>query len=286
MQNLTTSIEDGRLPTYNEGVRPRAMFLVVVGCYAPIPPVGAPCASNRACPEELVCAFGKCVAETPACIPIVAGSGKLTAPRLDSAIVLDGDLSDWPTCFVTVDPSSAGLVRDLGAGGNFASGRFSVAADADHLYVAAEVQSVPPLGDHLPPAVYLNNAISTYFDGDGQFATATYDADAAQIVVDHANREQAFHSGSTVTVPDVASVAMTGTSTFTIEMSVAPATFGLAAFANPIGFDIGLVGGDGSVMTSELVWFQACKPPACGCSNGDAAPYCDARELGTVELAP
>jgi hypothetical protein len=265
----------------------RAMFLVVVGCYSPKPPVGAPCATNKACPEELVCAFGKCVAETPACIPIASSPGKLTAPRLDSPIVLDGDLSDWPTCFVTVDPSSAGLVRDLGAGGKFASGRFSVAADAGHLYVAAEVQIVPPLGDHPLPAVYLNNAISTYFDGDGQFATATYDPDAAQIVVDHANREQAFHSGSTTSAPNVVSAAMTGTSTFTIEMSVAPTTFGLTAFANPIGFDIGLVGGDGSVMTSELVWFQACKPPACGCPSGtDAAPYCDAREFGTVEIAP
>jgi hypothetical protein len=38
-------------------------------------------------------------------------------------------------------------------------------------------------------------------------------------------------------------------------------------------------------MTSELVWFQACKPPDCGCTNGDAAPYCDARELGTATFA-
>src|SRR5262249_18960447 len=99
-------------------------------------------------------------------------------------------------------------------------------------------------------------------------------------------RKQAFHSGSVVAVPDVVSAAMTGTSTFTIEMAVTPATFGLAAFGDPIGFDIGLVGGDGSVMTSELVWFQACTPPACGCAGGDAAPYCDAREFGTVAIAP
>ena len=265
---------------------PRATFLVVAGCFSPHAPPGAPCASNRACPESLICAFGKCVTEVPPCIPIASGAGRLTVPRLDSSIVLDGDISDWPTCFVTVDPSSAGLVRDLGAGGKFASGRFSVAADPGHLYVAAEVQSVPPLGDQPPPAVYLNNAISVYFDGDGQFTTAAYDADAAQIVVDHANRMQAFHGGSTITVPEVASAAQTGTSTFTIEMSVTPRTFGLAAFGNPIGFDIGLVGGDGVVMTSELVWYQACAPPACGCTNGDAAPYCDAREFGTADFAP
>jgi cellulose/xylan binding protein with CBM9 domain len=235
------------------------------------------------CPEPLICAFGTCVAEQPACIPIEAGAGTLRVPKLDHALVLDGDLGDWPTCFVTIDPSTAGLVRDLGAGGHFASGRFSVAADANHLYVGAEV---PPLGDQPPPDVFFDNAISVYFDGDGVFTSARYDADAAQIVVDHANREQAFRSGQTVMVPSVASAAMTGASTFVIEMSVTPATFGVAAFGASIGFDIGLVGGDGSVMTSELVWFQACAPPACGCPSGDAAPYCDARELGTVAIAP
>jgi hypothetical protein len=265
----------------------RAAFVIVAGCYSPRPPDGVACSADKSCPNELMCAFGKCVAEFPPCIPIDAGTGKLTVPRLDHALVLDGDLSDWPTCFVTVDLTTAGLVRDLGAGGMFAPGRFSIAADDDHLYVGAEVHTVPPLGDHAPPDVFLNNAISVYFDGDGVFTTAAYDADAAQIIVDHANRVGEFHNpGPTITVPDFASAAMTGPSTFTIEMSVTPASFGLAEFGSTIGFDIGLVGGDGSVMTSELVWFQACKPPACGCTSGDAAPYCDTREFGTATFAP
>jgi hypothetical protein len=230
------------------------------------------------------CFFGKCAAERPPCLEIATGTGQLTAPLLDRAITLDGDLADWPTCFVTIDPSSAGLVRDLGAGGRFASGRFSVAADADHIYVAAEVQSVPPLGEHAAPDVFLNNAISVYFDGDGSFTTQAYDADAAQIVVDHANRQGAFHSGSIITVPELASAAVAGATTFTIEMAVTPASFGLAAFGDRIGFDIGLVAGDGAVMTSELVWFQACARPTCGCSSTDTAPYCDAREFGTLAI--
>jgi hypothetical protein len=267
----------------------RAALLVVMGCYSPKPPEGIACSAvDKSCPAPLMCAFGKCVSEMPACIPIDAGKGKLTVPHVDSPIVLDGSLGDWPTCFISVDPSSAGLVRDLGAGGKFASGRFSIAADDAHLYVAAEVNSVPPLGDQPAPDVYLNNAISVYFDGDGVFTTGHYDADAAQIVIDHANREGAFHyPDGVITVPELASVAATGTSTFTIEMSLTPASFGLAAFGDAIGFDIGLVGGDGSVMTSELVWFQACAAPACGCDNGEpAAPFCDAREFGTATFAP
>jgi len=260
-------------------------LLVVTSCYAPHLPEGIPCSTKKLCPEPMMCSFGECVTEVPPCIPIDAGPGKLTIPKLREPLVVDGDLADWPTCFLTVDPGNAGLIRDLGANGRFTPGRFSIAADATHLYVAAEVQSVLPLGDEPPPDIYKNNAISVYFDGDGTFTTASYDANAAQVVVDHANREQGFHSGKLVALPDLVTAAATGPTTFTIEMALAASSFGLAAFGKQIGFDIGLVGGDGSVMTSELVWFQACTPPACGCSNGDAAPYCDAREFGTATFA-
>lgn len=268
----------------------RAPWLAVLlagGCYAPRPPDGAACTTDKQCPDPLTCHFGKCYAAAPACVPIQGGSGALVAPMLATPIAIDGDLSDWPTCFVDVDVANAGLVRDLGAGGQFTPGRFSVAADAGHLYLAAEVTGVPPLGDQPPPDVFLNNAISVYFDGDGQIAGASYDADAAQIVVDHANREQAFRNGQPVVVPQVASAAATGSTTFTIELAVEPATFGLTAFPGTIGFDIGLVGGNGTNMTSELVWFQRCTRPACGCPSGtDAAPYCDAREFGTITFGP
>src|SRR5438132_13880448 len=98
----------------------RAALLVVAGCYSPSPPEGAPCANGEMCPAPLTCVFGTCVAEVPPCIPIESGRGTLTVPRLAHPPVVDGDLADWPTCFVTVDPSSAGLVRDFGANGKFA----------------------------------------------------------------------------------------------------------------------------------------------------------------------
>lgn len=268
---------------------PRAVVLLALatGCYAPTPPEGAPCSvATELCPSSMTCVAGHCTSDPVACTPIVAGPGTLTAPRLVSPLVLDGDLGDWPTCFVTVDRTSAGLVRDLGAAGSFPTGRFSLAYDDAHLYIGAEVSGVPPLGDHPLPAVYENNAISVYLDADGVFTQASYDADAAQIVVDHANREQAFRSGQTVALPKVVSFARADQNTFTIELAVEPATFGRAAFSSSIGFDIGFVGGDGATMSSELVWFQRCAAPACGCMNGDSAPYCDAREFGTLGFAP
>jgi hypothetical protein len=260
-------------------------WIALAGCYAPDPPEGIPCGADTLCPDPLICSFGSCVAEPGPCTPIEAGAGKLTIPMLHSPITLDGVLDDWPTCFVSVDQQSAGLVRDLGAGGKFTPGRFSIAADADRVYLAAEVQSVLPLGEHDVPDVYLNNAISVYFDGDGTFKSATYDPDAAQIVVDHANRHAEFNTADVAGVPDLATAAKVGDTTFTIEMSVQPSTFGLSAFGSSIGFDIGLVGGNGTNMTSELVWFVACRRPECGCSGTDAAPYCDAREFGLATFA-
>jgi hypothetical protein len=277
---------------------PVLALLAVIGCYRPNPPDGVACSTSGACPDPLTCVLGTCVAHATdgpvagsdgsgsACDAIATGAGLLTAPLVSSPLAIDGDLSDWPTCFVTLTTATAGLVRDLGAAGNFPSGRFSVAADATHLYIGAQVDGVLPLGDEPPPDVYQNNAISVYIDGDGMIGSAIYDSDAEQIVVDHADQEQAFHSGSLATLTNLASAARTDGSTFTIELAVEPSTFGLVTFGSTIGFDIGIVAGDGSAMSSELVWFQRCAAPDCGCSNGDAAPYCDAREFGSLVIRP
>jgi len=260
--------------------------VVLVGCYAPQLPEGAPCAANGACPAPLMCSAGHCVSEAVrdalACTPIATGSGSLTAPSIP-APVIDGDLADWPTCFITI-AAPTNPIRDLGAHGMFPSGRFSIARDATHLYIAAEVMGVPPLGAQPPPAIYENNAISIYVDGNGRSTTASYDGHTAQIVIDHANQLQAFRNGTLIDLPNVASAASTDQATYTIELAIEPSTLGLFAFATSIGFDIGFEGGDGTTQTSEVLWVESCGPPACGCTNGDAAPYCDARELGVAML--
>ena len=268
-------------------MRPVLTIAIVAGCYAPTIPEGVPCATNLACPGGLTCLGGRCVAHpsdaAPACTPIVAGPGALTAPAV-STLVLDGDLADWPTCFVTLDRHTA-IIRDLKGVGDYSIGRFSVAHDATRLYIAAEVTGVPPLGDQPLPAIYDNDSISVYLDGDGMFATQAYDADGLQIVVDHANRAQAFH-GSAIATANLTTATRTTGATFTIEMAVSPTTLAVPAFASTIGFDIGFESGDGAVQTSELVWFEKCGPPMCGCAGGTSAPFCDARELGTLTLAP
>ena len=236
-----------------------------------------------------MCTAGHCRKEplpedTFACTPIAAGAGMLTAPRI-AAPIIDGDLADWQACFVRIDPTT-NPKRDLDGTGRFLSGRFSVAHDDAQLYIAAEVDGIPPLGEQPLPAVYENNSISLYLDGDGTFLTMRYDLDAVQIVIDHANRVQSFRRGAAITVPGVTTAARTIGNQFAIEIAVQPSTFGRTALSDVIGFDIGFEGGDGTIQYSEAYWFQACGPPTCGCTNGMAAPFCDAREFGRAMLAP
>lgn len=270
------------------------LAVVLVGCYAPQLPEGAPCADNGACPAPLLCSAGHCVRDLVhdapgdgsdaqhACTPIVAGVAALTAPTIH-APVIDGDLADWPTCFVAI-AAATNPTRDLGANGMFPSGRFSIARDASHVYVAAEVMGVPPLGDQPPPMVYFNNSISLYLDGAGHATTAMYGVHAAQIVIDHANQVQAFRNGTEVVLANLVTAAKTSQATYTIEISIGPSTLGMFGFGSTLGFDIGFEGGDGTVQTSEVLWVETCGPPACGCANGVVAPYCDARELGIAML--
>jgi hypothetical protein len=257
------------------------------GCYSPNPIEGAACAPGGECPSSLTCSHGTCVTKGTepdafVCTPIVTTTGRITAPSFTPTI--DGDLADWTSCFVTLDPTN-GIVVDHGAMTGYPSGRFSVAHDATHVYVAAAVQGVLPLGDQAPLAIYENNSISFYLDGDGSFLSAKYDSDAAQIVIDHANQQQSFRTGTPISLPNLTSAAQTSASIYTIEMAVTAGTFGLASFGDTIGFDIGFEGGNGTKQTSEVYWYQSCDLPTCGCSNGTtAAPYCDARELGIVTL--
>ena len=269
------------------------VVVALAGCYQPSFQDGTPCTITHECPASMTCSHGLCVAhpsdggpdDATACTAIVDGPGAITAPRVAAGIVIDGDLTDWPTCFITLDTRNA-VVRDLANVGDYSTGRFAVAHDATHVYIAAEVTGAPPLGDQPVPAIYENDSISIYLDADGVFKTAAYDPDAIQIVVDHANRSQGFRSGQLVTTPGLVTATRTTGSTFAIEIALQPSTLSAAAFASTIGFDIGFESGDGSIQTSELVWFESCRPPTCGCTSGPSAPYCDARQFGTAMLAP
>ena len=277
-------------------MRPLAAVVVVgvAGCYAPSYVGGEPCTSSDNCPTALTCHLGHCVAgstiETAPdaapdafhCTPIAGGAGEIHAPKAN--ITVDGSLDDWPTCFITLDTTTA-IVSDNGAHGMYPIGKFAVAHDDTHVYVGVEVQGVLPLGDETTLTKnYFNNGVSFYIDADGVFDNQAYDADAEQIIVDHANRMQAYHTTTPVMISNIATATHDAT-TFTIEMSVEATTFGDAMFAPSIGFDIGLVGGDGTQQTSEVLWYKACSGSACTCSNGTTSePYCDAREFGRATL--
>ncbi len=219
-----------------------------------------------------------------ACKPIGGAGGSLEVPFV-VAPKIDGDLADWPACFVSID-ATHNPTRDLDHMGAFASGRFSLAHDATKIYLAADITGIAPLGDEAVPGIFENDSVSFYLDGDGVFTSQAYDSDAMQLVIDHANRVQGFRDGMNVTATSVTSAAITSGNHYTIEASVAPSTFGLTAFGASIGFDLGIENGDGASQLSEVLWYQACELPLCGCMSGtESAPYCDAREFGTATLS-
>lgn len=223
------------------------------------------------------------------CIPITGAAGVLVVPRVATPPKIDGDLADWPTCFVRLDAANAGQVRILeGAGGVFPAGEFTLLHDGARLYIGARMAGAPPLGDNGGPELYENDSISVYVDADGSLVNG-YGADALQIVVDHAGRMQGFRHPQMVDVVNAEKAArLAGDGkAYTVELAVAPATFGAASFGPNVGFDIAWNDGTGTNQLSELVWFKKCgASSSCGCENGDDAPYCDSRQFGVAKLLP
>lgn len=223
----------------------------------------------------------------PSCLPIAGPTpGSIVVPRVATAPAVDGDLSDWPACFVELDAASAFLVRNFG--GPPPRGAFSLVHDGTSLYVAARIEGIAPLGDHGTPEVYRNDAFEVYLDADGKTESG-YGADALQLVVDHGGRLQAFRAGSPVASPGASSFARLAPDgvTSTVELAIAPSTLGVAAFATIFGFDVAFDNGDGSTQLSQVVWFQKCTAASgCACADGNDAPYCDSRQFGTATLAP
>jgi len=214
------------------------------------------------------------------CTPISKGLGRLAAPTVDPPI-LDGVFDDWTTCFVALDTTNAGLVRELEEA-RFASGAFSVAHDGSRLFVAVRLTAEQPRGNELSD-IYRNDSIAIYVDAD-RVSNTDYDGNAAQIVIDHAARIRSFRKTVPITLPGVDAVVQEAA---TIDFEVAISQSALGPFASTVGFDLGLSEGDGQDQLSEVVWHQECDGQSgCLCSNDDDAPYCNAKQFGAVELLP
>lgn len=215
--------------------------------------------------------------------------GSLVAPKVASAPNVDGDLSDWQTCFVPLNRNTAYSVRDVAGSGTYPSGEFSVVHDGAKIYVAVRMAKVGSLGDESDGAdIFRNDSAEIYFDADGVLAQ-TYGSDTTQIVVDHAGRRQGFRMSAVADAPSTRSAARVANdgASFTIELEVAPATFGRSSFANPLGFDVAFNDGDGQSQLTQIIWFQKCRQSSgCGCADGNDSPYCDGRQFGSLMLEP
>lgn len=245
-----------------------------------------PAAETQSLPDAAVGAEVG-VRDSGTCRSITTGTpGSLVARKVASAPSIDGDLSDWDTCFFAIDRNNAYSVRDIAGTGAYPSGEFSVVHDGAKIYVAVRMAKVDALGGATGTSLFLNDAAEIYFDTDGVLAQ-DYTSDAMQIIVDHTGKHQGFRNQATVDTPLVKSAALSAGEKITIELEVTPSTFGRTTFANPIGFDVALDNGDGSNQLTQIVWFQKCrKSSGCGCTDGNDSPYCDGRQFGSLMLEP
>ncbi len=223
----------------------------------------------------------------PDCSPITAGvDGRLEVPNLP-APTIDGNLADWTSCYLPLDEMTAGLVRKVDETATIPRGRFSVMHDGENLYLAAIVEGVLPLGNAMNNDIFRNDGVVLYVDADGQMQAPGYDADASQIIVDHAGRRHAYRQVASIGEPSISASVMTNGATYTVEIMVTPSTYGVTAFAETIGFDVGIDGGTGPAQENEILWHQRCNmDTGCQCPNGDDAPYCNAQQFGDAHLVP
>jgi cellulose/xylan binding protein with CBM9 domain len=244
--------------------------------------VAAGCGSQQ---RETPDAADSDLPDASTCTPIqLTGDGRITAPTLATAPVVDGNLSDWSTCFISLNHTNAGLVRSLDGVHAYPVGRFSIARHGDSVFLAAVVTGLAPLGDDATN-IRNNDNIEVYIDGDGQTQIG-YGTDAREIVIDHAGRVAGFRAGAPIDIGTVQHAAAQNGPSFTIEVQLDPASFDSAVFAPTLGFDFGISDGDGSAQTSELVWTKQCfSTVQCMCFNGDDAPYCDSRQFGRVAFS-
>jgi hypothetical protein len=222
-----------------------------------------------------------------ACTPIGGSNGQLVAPLVTTAPTIDGDLSDWTTCFLTLDQTTAGQLESYTSGTpHYVSGTYSICHDSGHVYFAAEVAGIAPLGSEGVPDNWENNAVEVYFHGSGEGSAPGYDANALQIVVDHANREQAFANNNSATSTAVVSATATSGDAYSVEMSIAPATLSIGSFGSNMGFDLAFDNGNGSAQLTQLFWFNACSATGDMCDGSSCdQPFCDERDFGNLALA-
>jgi hypothetical protein len=244
-----------------------------------------PAAETQSLPDGGTVAEGG-VRDSGACRSITTGTpGSLVARRVAAPPSIDGDLSDWDTCFLAIDRNNAYSVRDIGGSGAYPSGEFSIVHDGAKIYVAVRMAKVDTLGGETGTALFKNDSAEIYVDADGVLAQA-YGSETLQLVVDHTGKHQAFRASMAVESPSAKSAARSDGANITIELELTPQTFGQAAFAKTVGFDVALNNGDGDKQLTQIVWFQECRKPECGCLDGNDSPYCDGRQFGSVMLEP
>lgn len=251
-------------------------------------PSGADASADGSAPPEDASTPDSTVCPSPA-----PSASPLTAHRAPGAIHLDGNLDDWKCVpFVTLTQAFAAYAKTPDGGSAPIAADFAVAWDGDYLYVAARVTDATIDGTNAT-SPELNDSIAIYLGGDA-FPTGDYSGLDHQYVVDHVNLAVDYQYLSTPartpSPPGFLSATQTTDTGFAIEARIGATAVGRNTFAagDSLGFDFGLVAGDGTTQRFVLLWADAdessCLCVRCCCLSATPLPACDTLRFGKLTL--
>jgi hypothetical protein len=209
----------------------------------------------------------------------------MTAHQASSALVIDGELSDWSCAqFYVLDASSAAYPPNATAK---SSAAIALMWTKDTLYFAARVTDATVAGTNATQP-YENDAIELYLGGGAPMGT--YGANDWHFVVDYSGFARAYQGNAGAAPPQGFASSSKKTATgYVIEISVSAAVLGMGSLAAgaSIGFDVQLddcndVDAGRAGFVEYWLAPNQLQCDACACTTME--PYCDTYAFGKVAL--
>lgn len=220
----------------------------------------------------------------PPCQATPLDGSPRTAFQRTTPIQVDGDLSDWPCAFTSMDPTDAHVI-----GTPQSTGSFAIGWDASGIWFACHVVDANPEGTESDP--FKNDACEFFIGAPTVAANGAYDQTDLHYVVDYKGLARWFPTASTEK-PLPAGALSAGTKVadgFAVELFLPASILGFTPAAGTTElFDMQIDDNQAGVpQAGQLDAYLATTPDIGQCLNEALhQPACDTRLWGTVNLAP
>jgi hypothetical protein len=211
--------------------------------------------------------------------------GELRCARATSRPVLDGHLEDWPAAEMKAfDMAHPAQIDQGGFYSASMSATIRCAHDDQRLYFGVVVHDDHRVVDSQP--LYEDDAVHFYLDARAD-SSGPYGSDDHEIVLRADGMYHDYAAGAASVALDGVVVGGAADADFTVEISIAKASLGVAgALPARLGFDIGFTDDDGFGAQAYGLWYLSDRPscPGCCTTTPDARAWCDTTTFGGLEL--